>query len=268
MYNGFGVNYKKLLEEDLATEMKSYIKEKGLEDVLDLPLLGYAFADDKRFMDAYDADLTKHPKEIYRPGTTVIVSFLPFKPQYVKDNFIENDDANAVHKAWKYAYERSIIVSAHINTFSLYYLDGLGREASLSTVHTDWDRETHRPEWSHKIAANIAGMGEFGPNNCIRTEYGPWGRFNSIITEVQLEPTGKKQDRKDESRPGDINIVEDYMRYSLFENPVDVPERVINACPCGAINKDGIDKAKCQDYCHIQNEFVPEPDACGKCYFK
>lgn len=267
MYNGFGVNYKKRLQEELAEEMTSYIKELHLEDVLELPLLGYAFADDKRFMAAYDADLTKHPKEIYRPGTTVIISFLPFNPGYVQDNFASDGSSLSVSKSWKYAYERSIIVSAHINTFILEFLDGLGREASLSTVHTDWNRETHRPEWSHKIAAYIAGMGEFGPNSCIRTEYGPWGRFNSILTEVQLEPTGIKFENEEKAL-GEPDIVEDYMAFSLFDNSIKVPQEIIDACPCGAVTKDGIDKAKCQDYCNSQNEFIPEPDACGRCYTK
>ena len=263
MYNGFGVNYKKRLQEELAEEMTTYITQKGLRDVIGLPLLGYAFADDKRFMDAFDAGINQHPKEIYRPGTTVIVSFLPFIPQYVQDNFINNDGKKAVSKAWKHAYESSIIVSAHINTFTLEFLDGMGREASLSTIHTDWNKDTHRPEWSHKIAAYIAGMGEFGPNSCIRTEFGPWGRFNSILTEVQLQPTGKEIEKKKENQ---INIVDDYNTFSLFKNPTKIPESVINACPCRAISKDGIDKAKCQDYCLKQNEFIPEPDACGRCY--
>lgn len=265
MYNGFGVNYKKRLQEELADEMVAYIDEKGLTDVIGLPLLGYAFADDKRFMDAFDAGLTIHPKGIYRPGTTVIVSFLPYNPEYVQDNFIENGDRDSVSKAWTRAYESSIIVSAHINTFILDFLEGMGREASLSNIHTDWDWETHRPEWSHKIAAYIAGMGEFGPNGCIRTEYGPWGRFNSILTEVQLEPTGKsgsgEKDILDE-----IDIIDDYTKFCLFENPGDVPGQVIHACPCGAIDSSGIDRAKCQDFCEKLNEFVPEPDACGRCY--
>ena len=265
MYNGFGVNYKKRLQDELAEEMTTYINQKGLKDVIGLPLLGYAFADDKRFMTAYDADLTLHPKEIYRPGTTVIVSFLPYIPKYVQDNFIENDDKTDVSKAWKFAYESSIIVSAHINTFTLDFLEGMGREASLSNIHTDWNPDTHRPEWSHKIAAYIAGMGEFGPNGCIRTEYGPWGRFNSILTEVQLEPTGK--DTGDEANiDNEVDIVEDYKTFSLFENPVSIPPQVISACPCDAISKEGIDQVKCQDYCYKQNEFIPEPDACGRCY--
>jgi|GEM_PF-1937327 len=314
MYNGFGINYKKRLQEDLAEEMSTYITKKGLKDVLGLPLLGYAFTNDKRFMDVFDAGLSNHPKQIYRPGTTVIVSFLPFIPEFVQDNFIPeympdnftpkyvqdifmesgNDtsgsDTNGdngtssdnrtrnrtdVSKSWTHAYESSIIVSAHINTFTLEFLDQLGREASLSTVHTDWNKETHRPEWSHKIAANIAGMGEFGPNGCIKTEYGPWGRFSSVITEIQLEPTGiqlesteiqceptgKVMENEDEP-----DIVEDYKRFSLFEKPITVPQRVRDACPCGAINEHGIDQVRCQNYCGGLNEFIPEPDACGKCY--
>lgn len=267
MYNGFGINYKKRLEEELAEEMTTYIKEKGLSDVIGLPLLGYAFADDQRFMDAFDAGLTKHPKTIYRPGTTVIVSFLPFIPEYVQENFLESNNNQSVSKAWTFAYKRSIIVSAHINTFILDFLDGMGREASLSTIHTDWNRDTHRPEWSHKIAAHIAGMGEFGPNGCIRTEYGPWGRFSSILTEVQLEPTGK--DLKNEEQREERNeIVEDYMAFSLFRNPAMVPQRVINACPCGAISKDGINQERCQEYCDERNDIIPEPDSCGKCYLR
>lgn len=261
MYNGFGINYKKRLEEELAEEMTTYIEKKGLTDVLGLPLIGYAFAKDQRFLDVLDAGLTKHPKEIYRPGTTVIVSFLPYKPEYVKDNFIETGDKNKVSKAWTFAYERSIIVSAHVNTFILDFLDALGRDASLSNIHTDWNKELHRPEWSHKIAANIAGMGEFGPNGCIRTEYGPWGRFNSILTEVQLEASGKEMEGED-----GVDIVEDYRRFTLIDNPTRVPQRIIDACPCGAISQSGIDRAKCQDYCYTLNESVPEPDACGRCY--
>lgn len=263
MSSGFGVDFKKLLEDGLAEEMTGYIEEKDLSDVLESPILGYASAHDKRFEDAYEEGLSMHPKEIYRPASTVIVSFLPYNKEYVKDNFVEGDE-NVVSKAWITAYEKSIIVSSHINSFIQSFLSRMGREVSLANIHTDWNKDTFRPEWSHKLAAHIAGMGEFGPSSSIQTKIGPWGRFNSVITEAKYEPSGEFIPITDESEK--TNIIKDYLSYSLFENAKQVPEKIISACPCNAISDSGIDQAKCQEFCYTIDEFVPGPDACGRCY--
>ena len=253
----WGVDYKKRIEENLKDDMREYLAENGLEEIFDLPILGYADADDPRFLRLVRAGLNMHPKEIYRPGSTVIISFLPFYEEYIKSNF---DGAKTVSSEWKFAYERAIMVSSHINGLIQRLLVEMGREASLTTLPNDWDYEIYGPEWLHKYAAYIAGMGNFCTGGCIKTQKGTCGRFNSIITELHLEPTTLSVDDED--------IINKIMQSSMFKGDYDliVGDDIISKCPASAIDKDGIDREKCQDFCKTLGQTVPEADACGKCF--
>ena len=253
----WGVDYKKRLEEYLIEDIQKYLNENQLTDIFDLPILGYADAADPRFLRLVRGGLNMHPKEIYRPGSTVIISFLPFSTEYVKSNF---NGEKSVSQEWKYAYERSIIISSHINGLIQKLLVDMGREASLTTLPNDWDREIYGPEWCHKYGAYIAGMGNFGTGGCISTSKGSYGRFNSIITELRLEPTTPVVD--------DENIIANISKASMFKGDydLDITAEIMAKCPADAIKKDGIDRAKCQKFCETLGQTVPEADACGKCF--
>lgn len=243
----WGIDYKQRLEEAVSNDFFSYAREEGISDIFETPVLGYAKADDLRFSRLVKAGLTMHPKEIYRPGNTVIINFLPFSDDYIKNNYV-------------LAYEKAILTSAHINGFIQKTLVDMGREVSITGMPGDWDEDIYGPEWSHKFAAYIAGMGQFGAGGCIKTEAGYYGRFNSVITELSIEPTSPPVDNE--------NIIDHICKNSLFKGDLDitVSGELISCCPAGAIDKDGINREKCQNYCRTLGQSAPDPDACGKCY--
>lgn len=238
-----GVNFKKIIEDALNEDMNSYLEDNNLSDIFEMPILGYADGGDVRFSKLYEAEIISHPKEIYRPTKTVIVSFLPFKESIVKDNYIM-------------AYEKSILVSSHINGVLMHTLTEMGREASLSNIPSDWDNEKMAPEWNHKIAAYIANMGPIGPAGSIKTKRGSFGRFNSLLTEVAMEPTSIDYDGN----------IEDFVQTYLDSAYKNINDDIIEKCPVSAISSDGIDRKKCQTFCQSLGQTIPEPDACAKCY--
>lgn len=284
---------KSLLEECIQNAFDNYVETKRLEGLFLPPIVSYAFQDDPLFMALYDLGIITHPKLIYRPGNVVIVHFIPYNPDFVYS--LEGEQKNIKQENWIMAYEKSIMLSAHINGEMQRLLYGFGRESSLSTLITDWDYKKFAPDWSHKLAALVAGMGDLDVNGSIKTEVGAAGRFSSLFSELKLVPNERNilkselsaKENMDKAGSGnaashykeakskdiyqgiDLDEVKEYInRQSLFPEAIDlkVPEDIIRKCPANAISSKGIDRKKCQDYCSTLNQTVPSPDACGMCY--
>ncbi len=97
------------------------------------------------------------------------------------------------------------------------------------------DRQTLKADISIKYAAYHAGMGNFGLNHLLITkEFGARVRMNAILTDAIL--FDKSQHASSPS-------------LTFINEKCDSCMRCIEACPVGAISKDGtIDKHKCATY--------------------
>lgn len=182
----WGINIKKRIESEVMSAVAAYKENNRLTDMFMDPVIGYASAKDPLFMTFYERNWTLHPKEIYMPGNTVIVHFLPFAKRITESNRIDN----CISEEWVAAYNASILFSAIINDSIKGTLESYGRLASLTNLPGDWNEEIDGPNWSHKLAAFIAGMGNFGIAGSFNTPSGSGGRFGSLITEYIIEPTG------------------------------------------------------------------------------
>ena len=78
------------IEEKIANNVKQAIKEfEAREDIVTRfgePIISYIDARDQLFNLLFDKDLTEHPKNIYRPGNTVITYFIPYAEEITESN--------------------------------------------------------------------------------------------------------------------------------------------------------------------------------------
>lgn len=256
-----GIDIKKRIYERVMVTAADYKKEKGLSEMFLDPVIGYASSKDPLFLIFSDKGWSLHPKEIYRPGNTVIVHFLPFSRSVI----LSNRKGHKVSKEWVDAYEAAIFFSACINDSIMDSLGVLGRLTSLTNLPGDWNEKRGGPDWSHKLAAYAAGMGNFSIAASFNTERGSCGRFGSVITDYVIE-SAKTWHDKDTVQ---LNSIADSIERScLFagNNGTQVGADKISRCPAGAIRHNGVDIQKCRGFCLRLGQTVPSPDVCGKCY--
>ncbi len=256
-----GIDVKKMIYDEVIKTAARYKKEKGLSGMFLDPIIGYASSKDPLFLIFAERGWSLHPKEIYRPGNSVIVHFLPFSHSVVQSN----GNGHSISEEWIAAYESAILFSAYINDSIMKSLGVLGRLTSLTNLPGDWNEVRGGPDWSHKLAAYVAGMGDFSIAESFNTESGSCGRFGSVITDYEIEPS-KTFDGENADR---LNSIADSIKKSfLFSGSgnAEVCEDKIDLCPAGAIKHDGIDLQQCRSFCLGLGQAVPSSDVCGKCF--
>ncbi|MEG0157227.1 MAG: hypothetical protein RR626_04845 [Anaerovoracaceae bacterium] len=254
-------NIKVRIRDNVKAAIKEYEGREGCNTTFGEPIIGYVSVDHPMFMLFFDEGVSSHPKEIYRPGNTLIVHFVPYSKEIIESN----RGGELPSQAWSSAFYDSMHLSMYLNRVIRDTLDEVGRIHSSTAVPTDWNDETHRPSWSHKLAAYAASLGRFGIGGSFHTEMGFGGRLDSVLVDEHYAPF----EEKDLAR-FDFDQVLGHIRTDskyLGAEDVEVSPEAISACPGGAITEEGIDRKKCQDYCKTINEYIPSPEVCGKCFF-
>lgn len=223
------------------------------------PVLRYISTAHPMFDTFFARGENDHPKNIWRPGYTMIVYYLPFAeeiPRY-------DEETQTATEQWRSAIEDSRWLAMRVNAAIAEMLTKVGRIYSRSSTMMDWDHQLHRYRWSNKIAGHLAGIGSFGPAGSLQTEYGFGGRVGSMMTDGVFVP---------KPEPVDGAVLDEAFQNVLtacrFTGARDVhcSEEMIAACPGGAISADGIDRAKCQAWCETINSADPCPEMCGRCF--
>jgi len=156
-----------------------------------------------------------------------------------------------------YGENFNVLLRLHVVAFLL----GHGRRAMAAQLSPDWKRIDDTPAgiastWSERHAAYAAGLGTFSLNDGLITERGIAHRCGSVITDLVLPPT--KRSATDPRgnclyhRDGSCGIC-------------------IDRCPAGALSREGHDKSKCREYCHVEipravgERFQVTEIGCGLC---
>ena len=246
---------KKKLKKMVDETVVEFQKREDIICRFEEPVISYVSVDDTRFDMLFARGLNGHPREIYRPGRTIIVYYLPFAEEIVK----ANEASEAPTEEWVRGYYESLWLAMSVNQTIRQVLTGQGRLISGLSNMVEWDDEKCQQEWSNKFAAAIAGMGEMGPAGSFRLDGRYGGRVGGMITD------GMYAERPE---PIDADALQEALGELLGPCLYDGPcsEEMINACPGGAISAEGIDKRKCRDYCRKFNETTPVPEVCGKCF--
>ena len=246
---------KRKLEREIREAVRKFQEREDITCRFGEPAVAYVSVDDVRFDMLFARGLNGHPREIYRPGRTIILYYLPFEEELTK----ANETSGTPTKEWVQCYYESLWCAMAVNQTIREVVGGQGRLVSGLSNMVSWDDEHCREDWSLKFAAAIAGMGEMGPAGSFHMEGGYGGRVGGMITDGMYAE--KPALLEGEGLQKALDEILDPCRYS---GPCS--DRMIAVCPGGAIRADGIDKELCRDYCRTINETTPVPEICGKCF--
>lgn len=175
--------------------------------LFDAPLVGFARADDPLFaqLKADDRILGegfKLPSE-WLPGAKSVISiFYPFSAQVRASNY---DDLDVPSDEWLHGRIEGHDFIHATDRMVAGWLQDAGFETCIPaleptmTVHKrDPEDAVGRPMfvsgWSERHVAYVAGLGTFGISAHLITRVGKAGRFGSIITTAELQPTERPYD--------------------------------------------------------------------------
>ena len=136
---------------------------------------------------------------------------------------------------------------------SNYLVDKGYSAQDMAPTHT-YDPKDMKSTWSHRSAAAIAGLGDFGLNRMLITSKGCEGRYGTVITSAPLDVNADKEENR--------------CLYVLDGSC----SLCIDVCPVDALNMDDdFDKFTCQDFLMENKRLMEESheikgaDTCGKC---
>ncbi len=246
---------KRKLEREIREAVLKFQEREDITCRFGEPAVGYVSVDDVRFDMLFARGFNGHPREIYRPGRTIILYYLPLAEETVKLNEGSEEPA----EEWVRAYYESLWLAMAVNQKIREVMVGQGRLISGLSNMVSWEDDKLREDWSFKFAAAIAGMGEMGPAGSFHFDGKYGGRVAGMITD------GMYADKPETLEGEELEkAFAELLDPCLFEGPCS--EEMIKACPGGAVSAEGIDRALCRDYCRTINETTPVPEVCGKCF--
>ncbi|MBW2066606.1 MAG: epoxyqueuosine reductase [Deltaproteobacteria bacterium] len=208
---------------------------------------------DHRFDDLRSIAAQDHllPKELLPSARSVIVFFVPFTKELVK----ENRKGDRPSRNWGIAYVETNDLISRLSQALSDLLAGHGYRSALTPATHNFDEVKLMARWSHKHLGHIAGLGRFGTNCLLITQAGCAGRLGSLVTEATL---------------GDHPLIEkDQTCLLKAGKPCG---KCIQACPVSALEESQFMRRACWDRL-VENRkvlgfFRDLPDSthvCGKC---
>jgi epoxyqueuosine reductase len=192
-----------------------------------------------------------HPQDLLKTARSVIVFFIPF----MKDLIKENRSGNRPCRNWGVAYVETNDLINRAGEAIAEYLKRTGYASGLTPATHNFDENRLMARWSHKHLAHLTGLGRFGTHCMLITSSGVCGRFGSLVTEADL---------------GDNPLMETPEACLLKAGKK--CGKCIERCPVNALTEDGFDRRKCWDRLnenrHTLDYFSDLPlttDVCGKC---
>lgn len=212
------------------------------------PLVGCATADDPVFrnMRNYTHPGHLYPQDLLPGARSVVAFFLPFTGELVA----ANRQGKVASREWAVAYVETNRLIADICLAVRDKLAQSGVKAAWVEPTYNFNREILMAAWSHRHAAYAAGLGTFGLNNLLITEYGCAGRVGSLVVDAAMEPTPA--------------IKGERCLYKKGEQCLDC----VDLCPMKALKVEGIDRRRCFKWLLKMDEHfsdLPLTDVCGKC---
>jgi epoxyqueuosine reductase len=240
------------LEAFITAFVRREVAEAGTETRYRRPLVGFADADDPRFLQLRELAEPTHllPGDLLPTARSVVSFFLPFVEEIVKANRAE---PRQVAREWALAYVETNALINRIAQGLIVALAERGVNAAAEPATHNWDPVTLVSRWSHKSVAAIAGLGSFGLHHMLITDAGCAGRFGSLVVDAALEAT---------SAPG--APARQHCRYFHDGGCKLCVER----CPVGALTEAGLDKHGCYEWLlQVADHFgeLGLADVCGKC---
>ena len=237
------------LREETLKVVRQRVEAGGGKDYWRDPLVACASADDPAIDDLRRVVASDHaaPRDLLPDARSVIVYFLPFRPELGLGN---TDCGVFSSRDWAESYVTTNSLIGEINAHLRGCFEAAGYRAAVTPATHNFDEEKLISRWSHKHLAVVAGLGTFGLHHLIITRAGCCGRLGSLVTSMPIPPTSRIED--------EYCLVKAGHRCSAC-----VPK-----CTYGALTSTGLDRRACYDQClrtdrHYSD--LPTVDVCGKC---
>jgi epoxyqueuosine reductase QueG len=180
MAKGVTVNELREIVEKFVAEEPARL---GTEGWWQKPLLVTA-AIDERFEILPKIAFEEHwlPRDLLATAKSVIVFFIPFKEELIK----ENKRGDRPCRNWGVAYVQTNDLIGRVSQALGDLLGRLGFKSGLTPATHNFDEVKLMARWSHKHLGHLAGLGRFGTHRMLITPAGCTGRLGSLVTEAEL----------------------------------------------------------------------------------
>lgn len=221
------------MKEKIIQEIKKFIIEENtacsMGAIWQEPIVGFADAKGEYIKRLREIVHPKHqlPEEVMEDAKTVLCYFVPFA-EWVAES---NEESGLSSPQWAESYELTNAMMARLNEHMTDFIHKMGYEAKTAPEAAVFYRDEVISHWSFRHMAYAAGLGTFGLNNMLITDKGCSGRYNTLVTNLDVEAD---QPVKEEAclykRDGSCGIC-------------------MVKCPAGAITPGGFDRHKCYEQC-------------------
>ncbi len=167
-----------------------------------------------------------HPRHILGTARSLIVFFIPF----TKDLVRENRKGARPCRSWGIAYVETNDLIGRLSDAVRELLSTQGFQCGLTPATHNFDESVLMARWSHKHLGHLAGLGRFGTHRLLITPAGCAGRLGSLVTEAEL---------------GDHPLIQTGEACLLKAGKE--CGKCLEACPVQALERDEFDRRRCWD---------------------
>jgi epoxyqueuosine reductase len=191
------------------------------------------------------------PRDLLATARSVIVFFIPFQEDLVK----ENKKGERPCRNWGVAYVQTNDLIAKVSNALGELLAQHGYSSGLTPATHNFDEIHLMARWSHKHLGYLVGLGRFGIHRMLITPMGCTGRLGSLVTEAEL---------------GNHPLIETSEACLLKAGQE--CGKCMEACPVQALRENEFDRRRCWDRLKENRSsldyFYALPESthvCGKC---
>lgn len=233
-----------------------YSKQSEISTEWGEPIVGFADAYSPYIQNLPELISSSHglPQDIMEDAASVIAYFVPFTRALAKSN---NNGGEYASQQWADAYEQTNAMFGRLNLYIIDRLSEYGYRGAMHPAAGTFDHDKLISDWSFRHFAYAAGLGTFGINNMLITPKGCCGRYNTIVTNLDVA-ADKPMERE----------------LCLYKANGSCGICMKN-CPTQAISEDGYDRHKCYEILCKNAEIYRVEDnsyegsngseVCGKC---
>jgi epoxyqueuosine reductase len=247
------MNLKKITEyltDTLKTDPRNRVR-KGLY-FYGPPLVGVAAADDPIFNEFRKPEIIgpgfRTPGDWLGSAKSVVSYFLPFTAEMHE----LNERPGVPAREWLLERGRGGLLNRELRDGLVEKLRSAGHDAIAPSSSPEFAVDGYSSNWPERHIGYAAGLGTFGLNGSLLTEAGCAGRWGSIVTSLELEPTRRLYDGP-----------YDYCVYYRDGTCAECASR----CPADALGPGKRNLKACEGYCkYVSSEiYGTSYEHCGKC---